>query len=949
MFNLMSDKKIIIDNFIDYGFINYTHIDYDELRKVRDKDNLSDNARFILESRYLLDRYDIKYETIVKERTYFEVCRRVARMIACAETLYTDDIERIRLIENNIFMDLFDRRFIFNSPALFNLGIDLITDKFASSLIYDNDDINYHEYKYLYDNRSDFQMCFACFVIPIDDSLRSIYDSVKNAAIISMKGGGVGANFGRTREKGGLIRNGQGGVSSGPISWMRQWNTMAEEVVQGGKRRAALMGMIDINHPDIEQFISCKDENNILSYFNISVAISDLFMNAVLNNEDFELISRVDKKYNKKVNARELWTKICEHAWKKGDPGIHFIDKSNQDSLLKMNRGWIIEATNPCGEMNLPYGVNDENYKSLSISDIGCEPKWYKDGSSDNDSENGNCCNLGSINLMAFTNIYSDNRLFDFNSFNSQIKRSIYYLDLIIDASAYPLEGIERNTKKIRPVGLGIMGIHDLGIALNMPFLTSKKTDSFAMLCNDIAKYLGIKSLEASIEIVTKLNKQPFSENECVKDLFKTYLSKYDLSPDDTISVIANGISKAIHDDNDDKLLPISIKSTLSALNLLNTTTYRNILRALINGDIRNSRRLSIAPNGSISLLCDVSSGIEPNFAFKWNRKVRVQDGKGGTNIENREYIHYLVPDELKDELEKNGYISNNDIFKGALEIDPSDHLGIVSIFSKYVDASISKTINLPEDATVNDIVQIYTNAYLNNIKGITIYRNNSRNDQPITAVTKESEIKKDIIVKDVQSYRPMKGTGSFIQIKAPYGNIHLSAKFNDHDEMCEVFITLNKSGQELKAITEALSRLISIALQESRDHATVYRRLIKTLKGIAGFEAFVYDSEINNREYICRSIPDLIAYVLPDLEYIYLLDKYGAPEVALNRMIAAIDVQRQYTQEDEMNNISETQFIEKFNKHKSLICPECGGTNFYKSEGCDRCLTCGYSKCSVG
>lgn len=340
--------------FIDYGFDDYSNDNYVTLSN--DECGLSDNAQRILESRYLVNRYDENYNDnnhIRKENGFYEVCRRVSRVLASAETLYTDDVSRIRFIERNIFSDMINRRFMFNSPAIFNLGIDMTIDPVFSKWIYDVDEIEYGPYKNLYENRSQFQMAFACFVIPVNDSLPAIFDSVKNAALISMKGGGVGTNFGRTREKGALIRNGNGGISSGPLSWMKQWNSMAEEVVQGGKRRAALMGMMDINHPDIEDFIKAKDEDGVLSYFNLSVAITDEFMEKVLCNDDeddtFTLVSRVDPKNNKTVHAKELWHQICEHAWKRGDPGIHFTDTSNRDNLLKLNKNWIIECTNPCG------------------------------------------------------------------------------------------------------------------------------------------------------------------------------------------------------------------------------------------------------------------------------------------------------------------------------------------------------------------------------------------------------------------------------------------------------------------------------------------------------------------------------------------------------------------------------------------------------------------------
>lgn len=925
-----------LEKFYMYGF---------EEREIQSKDlmdendvGISDNTRFILSQRYYLNRYDASIGGVRKESSYFELCRRVSRMVASGETIYTTDIERVRLIEANIFDDMWNRRFLFNSPALFNLGIDLVTNEDFSKIIYDEDTISYDDYKRLFDNKSSFQMCFACFVVPVDDDLSGIYDSVKNAAIISMKGGGVGTNFGRTREKGAPIRHGQGGVSSGPISWMKQWNTMATEVVQGGRRRAALMGMMDVNHPDIEEFISCKDDDQVLSYFNISVAITDEFMRAVENDDEFVLKSRVDSKYDKVVRARDLWHKICEHAHKRGDPGIHFVDASNQDSLLKKSKRWVIEATNPCGEMNLPFKVNDPNYKSYSIGNIGVEPKWYESASNTSDSENGNCCNLGSINLTKFV-VLNDEitpATFDYNAFIKQIKRSCYYLDLVIDVSAYPLDGIEKNTKAIRPIGLGFMGIHDTGIMLNMPFDT-KPDAEFSKLCNKIGAVLGMYSLEASIDMVNLIGKAPFPEVQCVKDLMAEYVEKV-YAPEIAFCDILKSDTTNI--------LPQSIRNTL--IYAYESHHSIEMFSALLHGKLRNSRRLSEAPTGTISLICDVSSGVEPNFAYAWDRKVIIPDGNGGNKIETRHYVHNLVPEMYLEELEETGKI-NNPVFKSAMEIDPSDHLGIVAIFSKYFDCSLSKTINLPNSATVEDIEKIYNACYKQRIKGITIYRDGSRTGQPLTVKKGKNEsaddqIKKDIVDDDMR--RPLMGIGAFTQVKSPYGTLHVSAKFNEKDEMREVFITLNKSGQELKAVTEAIARLVSLILQECANYKSAYRRVIKTLKGIAGFEIFVYDGVVSGMEHVVKSIADVVSYILPDLEFIHLSNKYGGREEALPRMIAKVVSDHSIVEQAEA---AMNEYIEKYNKNKGLVCPECGGTSFYKSDGCDKCLTCGASKCAVG
>ena len=1425
--------------FVNYGFEEQSAFNYSDYK---DLAPLSENANFILESRYLMNRYDTNEGRIVKENSFYELCKRCSRLIASGETLYTNNVEIIKMIEHNIFMDMIERRFMFNSPALFNLGVDMTIDPDLSLLIYDKDDLTFEEYKKLFDSRSKSQMCFACFVIPVDDSLDGIYSSVKNAALVSMRGGGVGTNFGRTREKGADIRGGSGGKATGPLGWASQWERMAEVVVQGGRRRAALMGMLDINHPDIEEFIACKDKDGEFSYFNISVCITDEFMEAVLNDKPFILRSRVDSSKDIEVNARELWDKICEHAWKRGDPGIHFIDKSNQDSLLKLNKNWSIEATNPCGEMNLPFKVDNKHYNKFTTSNIGVTPKEYPIYESEF-SEGGTSCNLGSINLIEFVKTNSDGtKYFDFASFNKQIHRSIYYLDLVIDVSEYPLKGIEVNTKAIRPVGLGIMGIHDVGLLLNLEFKT-KDDDIFGTLCEDIAKHLGAESLVASVDIVNKLGKESFNQIECVKDLFVEYM---DNDKDFTPMQLFTKLSA----DTDGIFIPRTVRNSLLAISEYNSDLFDYVVKSLKEGKLRNSRRISVAPTGcqvkdtfintedglfklnelgdidshrkwsttiyksrvveqeniytditkfyingynntkkitlssglelectynhmyrvldehneyswksaeslkigdrivyktgsyhkdfsdafldhihfnyedildpdkklpydidydfmdgegispiensfdnyvnniikeekelpikirskelglilrffnilfkdegafttsnktfaqeiltflrfigedgfitevtkdstvkyrvarygdnrrdnalsnsdklyydvvksienstnytydievpenntyiansyishnTISLICDASSGIEPNFTYEWDRRINTIGEDGTTIPVVKHYVHRFIDDDKLEELHNSGSISDP-VWKTALEIDPMDHLGIVRIFAKYVDTSISKcvakgtviqtnkgdisiedfsdnriedsfkdisndniyvkdmngewqkvlahycggrkktvklvfendfelecsenhklltdsgwkraadlsktdkvtkllnvdysipvqedgiydeaiylgikdksysendifdieventhsylisgivshnTINLPNSATVDDIKNIYLNCYKMGIKGITIYRDGSRSYQPLTATNKKDDNKTtsendkkesscggkckhdlestlklatteqliDIFKKDVNLYNkffssfiesgrsaeivsyeaseeeknPNSGVGSFINVKSPYGTIYFSSKFDNRDKMREVFITLNKSGQELKAITEALSRLVSIILQESADYKVAYRRMCKTLKGIGSLYAFVYDGERTKKEYVVKSIPDLLSYVLPDLEYIYLLNKYGDPEVAVSAMKSYIPSEEMnMTDDDSEEDGSATEedhneeYIKKYNSNKGLVCPECGGSNFYMSDGCNICKSCGASKCGI-
>ena len=795
---------------------------YDSLKaepKIPTDATISDNALWLLQQRYFVDKYDSALQSIRKETTFYELAQRVARTIASAETLYSDNITWIHRLEKNIMADMLNRRFLFNSPCLFSAGAGLTVVPEFSELIYkDAEAMSFEDYKKLYDARTKNQQLFACFVIDVPDSIEGIFDSVKNAGIISKFGGGVGANFGHLREHNSEIAGGTGGTASGPVSFMETWNTMGSVVVQGGKRRAALMGMMFDDHPDIEEFIDCKTEDGKLSYFNISVAISDKLMEAAEKDEDFELHSRVDGHVVKTVKARDLMNYICESAWQRGDPGVFFIDRANEDNILKMGGDkWKIESTNPCGEQPLP---------------------------------NSTSCNLGSINIEAFV----QNNEFNYMSFALQIERSMYYLDLVIDACSYPLPIIEERTKAIRPVGLGIMGLADAAIKLSLIY----GSNEFNSFCQKVVEGLASCSLRASIKITTEVNKTPCLENGLIAELMKC----------------------------DEIFYPTTLKNTLSKYFSLE---LKYIKEFLSKGRIRNSRRLTIAPTGSISMLLDTSSGIEPNFAWKWTRRVTKNDGSG---YEMREYWHRLLTPEQRKEYEATGKLSNP-VFVSAHEVTPEQHVNVMGIFAKYIDSAISKTVNLPNSATVEDVKNIYKKCYDLGCKGITIYRDGSRSYQPIEV--KKEEEKPKVEVKE----RPGAIVfGKTIKDTTPWGSIYVTLNF-DGKEPFETFINVGKSGSELKAMTEALSRVISIGLRSGCS----LENFIDTLKGLSGKEYWMLNCDEN---YVARSIPDAIALLLSKL-----VDK----------------------------KISTTE------AGKDLVCPDCGAPLELVS-GCEYCFSCGYSPC---
>ena len=774
---------------------------------------LSENAMWLLEQRYFVQRYG------KKESTFEELVRRVSRTVASAETLYSDSVEHIRKLEKMIADDMLGKRFLFNSPCLFNSGAGLTTDEHFDSLIYkDSMEMTLEDYKELYNSKTQNQQLFACFVIPVEDSISGIFESAKNAAIISKFGGGVGGNFGHLRERNACIAGGAGGSASGPVSFMETWNTMGAAVVQGGKRRAALMGMMFDDHPDIEEFIDCKTEDGKLPYFNVSVAVSDELMNS---EGDFELHSRIDGSAVKTVKAKDLLDHLCTSAWQRGDPGVFFIDRARQDNILKMGgKEWELESTNPCGEQPLP------NFTS---------------------------CNLGSINISMFVK----NGAFLWDEFEEQIKRSMYYLDLVIDACSYPLPKVEERTKAIRPVGLGIMGLADAAIMLNIRY----GSEDFLGFSDKVAKCLAKTALKASVDI----DKPAFSESHLVKELFEGYAL-----PSDHLEFYSI-LTKM----REDGRVPFTLLNVLDSLSFDDALP---ILKALYAGEIRNSRRLSIAPTGSISMILDASSGIEPVFAWSWNRRVTTKDGQG---FENREYWHPLVTPEQREEYKKNGHLANP-VYVTAHEITTKEHVDVMAVFAQVIDSAISKTVNLPNSATVEDVKKVYRDCYDAGCKGITIYRDGSRSCQPIE-------------VKQVKQRPTSVVFGKTIRDTTPWGSIYVTLNL-DNNEPFEVFINVGKSGSEMKAMTEALARTISIGLRSGGK----LEDFIDTLKGLSGKECWMLDCD---DDHVVRSTPDAVALLLEKL------------------------IEREAAEDGDKK------------------CPECGAPLELVS-GCSYCFSCGYSPC---
>lgn len=564
---------------------------------VEDDLKLPLNAIVVLERRYL--KKDDSGKIIETPRQMFE---RIARTIAEVERSYGKDDMMIRETEKQFLDMMINLEFLPNSPTLMNAGT-------GSGL-----------------NLS------ACFVIPVEDSIENIFDGIKTMAIIQKAGGGTGFSFSRLRPAGDTVKS-TSGIASGPLSFMQAFDAATEVIKQGGKRRGANMGIMRVDHPDILDFIVSKEKEGILKNFNISVAVTDKFMNAVEKDKDFDIINPRTNKPMKTLKARVVWNLILTMAWKNGEPGIIFIDTINKFNPTP--HIGEIESTNPCGEQPLlPF----------------------------------ESCNLGSINLSKFV---TESKI-DWEKLKKKVRLSVRFLDNVIDANIYPIPEIEEMTKQNRKIGLGVMGFAEMLIQLGISYNS-----------ND-----GIKTAEQVMKFIDEEGRQTSTELGEEKGSFQNFKG-----------------------------------STLEK-------KYKTM---------RNATVTTIAPAGTISVIGNCSSGIEPLFAVAYVRDVSESIGsklieinglfetaaiKEGfyndeliRNISGRTSIQNLkdVPDNIKK------------VFVTAHDISPEWHVKMQATFQKYVDNAVSKTLNFPNAATPNDIEKVYMLAYKTGCKGITVYRAGSR------------------------------------------------------------------------------------------------------------------------------------------------------------------------------------------------------------------------------
>ncbi len=747
---------------------------------VRGKIDLTPSALKVLEKRYLKKDED---GTVIE--TPEEMFRRVAKSVAQVELNHGKSGAEVGYIEEKFYNLMTSLRFLPNSPTLMNAGRRL-------------------------------GQLSACFVLPVEDSMESIFGAVKHAALIHKSGGGTGFSFSSLRPKGDIVGSTKG-VSSGPISFMTVFDAATEAIKQGGTRRGANMGILRVDHPDILDFISAKENNARLNNFNLSVALTDVFMKAVERDEEYDLINPHTGKTVRRLKAREVFNMIVNHAWKNGEPGIIFIDRINRDNPTPS--AGRIESTNPCGEQPLlPY----------------------------------ESCNLGSINLSKFVRPSGS---IDWDSLRETVHNSVHFLDNVIVINKYPLKKIEEATKANRKIGLGVMGWADMLIKLGIPY----NSDEASKLATEVMGFIQTESKKFSSVLAAERGDFPNYEK----------------------------------------------------------SIYNGRMR------LRNATTTTIAPTGTLSIIAGCSSGIEPLFAVAFVRNVL----EGTKLYEVNPLFEKIARErgfwskELIERIAGKGSVKDVEevpedvkrVFVTAHDISPLDHIRMQAAFQKHVDNAVSKTVNFSHNACPKDVEDAYFLAYGLGCKGVTVYRDGSRKNQVLsTGRTAARDERQDAAVAlPVQKITPRKRPevikGTTRLMKTGCGNLYVTINEDENGNLFELFTQMGKAGGCAASQSEAIGRLISLALRSNIEPIEIE----KQLKGIS-----------------CHS-----------------------PAWARGGKIASCSdaISKAIERYLERGNKSNGNGSHPPRKEKVMFygaCPDCGGSVEHEG-GCAVCRDCGYTKCS--
>ena len=771
---------------------------------------LSENARVILEQRYL--RKDEDGNPI---ETAVELFRRVAHAVAKGES------EAVQTIWENRFYELLaSLKFLPNSPTLVNAG----TGRGCLS---------------------------ACFVVTPDDNMESIMGVAHDAAMIEKWGGGIGFGFSKLRPRNDMIKTTHG-HACGPIAVMKLYSSVGATLTQGAFRLGAHMGQLRDSHPDIREFITCKDSDDTLQNFNISVQITDAFMEAVRNDADWPLINPRDEGSGpaevvvETVRARDLWNEIAQSAWKTGDPGVVFMDRV-WETAPNPQMGQI-ETSNPCGEEFL------ENY--------------------------GNCC-LGSINLD--THVVDGS--FDWTSLEETVRTSVRFLDDVINVNTFPLPKLREVNLATRRIGLGVMGWADALVRMNISYDSQEGLD----LADELGGFVERVAWDESANLARERGPFPEYERSALKD----------------------------------RGLP----------------------------PVRNSSVITIAPTGTISRLAGCSSGIEPHFAMAWWSNVLWKDHEGsssrlldapvsiteslreelGGDTRVRQVLEEITdnPEGAESILKEHGL--NAAIYSTSMAISPEAHVRMQAAWQKHVTNSVSKTINLPNSATVEDVREAYELAWETGCKAVTVYRDGSKSMQVLETRSDTAEANEAVLDQQrllMPRERPTSVAGVTDRVRTGHGNMYVTITFDGDGKPFEVFTTLGKAGGCDSANLEAVSRLVSLALRSGIDPD----QIVSHLQGITCCPAW-------DGGTLIRSAPDAMANTLVNHIHAGHRAVAGPSEEQQPTVVqpGLFPSTRQSNVPSNGNGYSQAPF--------GARCPKCSG-RLIPQEGCLNCLDCGYSKC---
>ena len=852
---------------------------------------LSANARTVLEKRYLTKDTAGKPVESIEDMFW-----RVATVVAEADRRYGASDGAVQALAEEFYFLMTQRRFEPNSPTLMNAGRPL-------------------------------GQLSACFVLPVDDALSNgqsgIYDTLRSMALVHQSGGGTGFSFSRLRAKGSMVRS-TTGVASGPVSFMELYDGSTNAVKQGGTRRGANMGILRVDHPDVLEFITAKEDLTKITNFNISVGVTTKFMDALKADGSYDLVDPANGLVCGQLRARDVWDKMILGAWRTGEPGVFFIDEANRYNPVPHLGHY--EATNPCGEQPLlPYDV----------------------------------CNLGSVNVGH----YVHHGVVDWDAMRSDIALSTHFLDNIIDVNKYPLPEIDALSKRIRRIGLGVMGFADMLVRLGIPYDSAEGVE----MGRKVMEFLDVEGKKES----ERLAKERGAFPEWARSIF---------GPDETCARDAQG----------QRIRPMQL--------------------------LRNCNVTTVAPTGTISIIAGCSSGLEPLFAVAFMRN---QAGVMMPDV-NEDFVAIAkaegwYSDELMERIAKTGSVQHTEVpakwqrvFNTANNISPDYHIRMQAAFQQHCDSAISKTTNFAHTATVDDVRAIYELAYDMHCKGVTVYRDGSRDGQVLsTGATADAAAKRDgapaaaaapsaeakpEAEKQVAAMRrevgELQGTiaelqneldrtkkalfsaeaenanrrgkrsrpevmrGTTYRKDTPLGTMFVNITEDEKGQPFEVFLNLGKAGGSAMADAEAIGRLISLALRSGISMQEIHRQL----RGISS------DRAVGLGPNKVLSLPDAVGIALEQ----WWREKQGVQQDLLNGGQSATQLGGPLSQAPVptpaagVPNTRPSMVAEQSLPQNALpqidfgnvggevfmgTCPDCGSQLEF-AEGCVKCHVCGFSEC---